>query len=131
MHDLLGAQGVNTEIISKIECGLSRLPERTRLRPMQPKLLCLGRTDSVGVKGIDIFVYAAGLLTDNWMKHPSTSGRPLPEFVARGAKEKPEDFERHQPALQMTLAERPISEPGLILRTVRNWMQIFEVQVYL
>jgi nucleoside phosphorylase/glycosyltransferase involved in cell wall biosynthesis len=106
MHDLLTAKHIDANIIVEVDCGFSRPPARERVKPIQPKLLCLGRTDSVGVKGIDIFAYAAGLLTNYWVSHPATSTRPPPEFIARGAKEKPEQFENHLATLAQGAGRR-------------------------
>jgi glycosyltransferase involved in cell wall biosynthesis len=64
-----------------------------RAVPLRRTLLCLGRTDSLGVKGLDIFAYAAGYLTADW-SHPSTRDAPAPQFVVRGAKDDGEALER-------------------------------------
>jgi 5'-methylthioadenosine/S-adenosylhomocysteine nucleosidase len=92
MHDLLVAQGLHVPL-EQIACGLSRTDDEARIFPKKPTLLALGRTDSIGVKGLDIFARAAGRLAAEWMRHPSTKNRPVPQFIVRGAGESPEKLE--------------------------------------
>ncbi|MDO9461393.1 MAG: glycosyltransferase, partial [Alphaproteobacteria bacterium] len=98
--------------VKAINCGISRLPESLRTPPMRPTLLCLGRTESIGVKGLDIFAYAAAYLSEAWMSHPATRERPSPQFVVRGVRGDEEAFERHL----IGLAEAAGSRATIIAR---------------
>jgi 5'-methylthioadenosine/S-adenosylhomocysteine nucleosidase len=84
-RDQLAARRASPEVI-QLNCGIKREPERSA-PPVQPTLLCLGRTDSKNIKGLDIFAYAAGNITKMWREHPSTKYRAEPQFFVRGAKE--------------------------------------------
>lgn len=108
MHDLLAARNRPGETIRAINCGLSRRSDLFREPPMRPTLLCLGRTESIGVKGLDIFAYAAGYLSQSWAQHPSTRERPPPQFIVRGVQGDEEDFERRLIALAEDVGTRPI-----------------------
>ncbi len=83
MQDQLTAQGARGRVV-RIDCGLQRTATE-RTSPLRPTFLCLGRTDSINVKGLDIFAYAAGHFTREWARHPLTSRRPPPQFIVRGA----------------------------------------------
>lgn len=87
----LEARRVRARIV-QVDCGLSKMEGKDRPPPTQPTLLCLGRTDSFNVKGLDIFARAARILTERWREHPTTRGRTQPAFAVRGAKEKPEQL---------------------------------------
>lgn len=91
--------------VVRVNCGFERV-EGERSIPDQPTILCMGRADSILVKGLDLFAIAAGELTKRWMQHPATDGRPMPEFIVRGAKEKPE-------ALQKQLVKSSTREGGI------------------
>lgn len=91
--------------VVRVNGGFERT-EGERSIPGQPTILCLGRSDSVVVKGIDLFAIAAGELTKRWMQHPATDKRPPPEFIIRGAKDEPE-------ALQAQLVKLSIRENGI------------------
>lgn len=75
--------------VMRIDCGFERV-ESERELPDHPTVLCMGRADSISVKGLDLFAMAAGELTERWMNHPATRERPIPEFIVRGAKDEPE-----------------------------------------
>lgn len=92
MSDQLAARKSKAQVI-RVDCGIKRAQE-DRTPPIHPTLLCMGRTDSIEVKGLDIFAYAAGELTQLWISHPSTHGRPLPKFIVRGAKEDAEKLQK-------------------------------------
>ncbi|WP_437974764.1 glycosyltransferase [Sorangium sp. So ce295] len=78
--------------VVRVNCGFERV-ETERSVPEQPTVLCMGRADSMIVKGLDIFAIAAGELTKKWLEHPATNKRPTPEFIVRGAKEEPEHLQ--------------------------------------
>lgn len=111
MHDLLGARPEVKAKVTFINCGFSDEQPSFRNAPLSPSLLCLGRTDSVSVKGLDIFAYAAGYLVAGW-DHPSTRSLPRPQFVVRGAKDDGEALERRLVAL----AEEVGTKPTVIVR---------------
>jgi glycosyltransferase involved in cell wall biosynthesis/nucleoside phosphorylase len=96
MRDALMSRGRSDRVV-RIDCGISN-DSREYHPPAQPTLLSLGRTDSIGVKGLDLFALAAGHLLKKWQSHPATRDRPRPRFVVRGAKDHPE-------ALATTLQE--------------------------
>jgi glycosyltransferase involved in cell wall biosynthesis len=75
--------------VLRIDCGFERV-NGERVIPQHPTILCMGRADSIAVKGLDIFAIAAGELTWQWLQHPATNTRPQPEFIVRGAKEESE-----------------------------------------
>jgi nucleoside phosphorylase/glycosyltransferase involved in cell wall biosynthesis len=111
MHDILVARpNIKAKVVS-INCGLSNSRVSDRAMPLRPTLLCLGRTDSLGVKGLDIFAYAAGYLTADW-NHPSTRDAQAPQFVVRGAKDDGEALEHRL----IGLAEEVGATPTLIIR---------------
>ncbi|MDR6871834.1 nucleoside phosphorylase/glycosyltransferase involved in cell wall biosynthesis [Bosea sp. BE125] len=110
-RDSLVARGVSADRIHPLSCGLAP-PTMLRVPPLNPTVLCLGRTDSLGVKGLDIFAYAAGYLTNDWKTHPSTATKPAPDFVVRGVQSDGETFERHL----ISLAEEVGLRPKLIAR---------------
>jgi len=79
--------------VVRLDCGIhSSAPERTI--PEQPTVLFIGRTDSMMVKGLDIFAYAAGYLQQVWSQNFATRNRPAPRFVVRGAKGQMEQLEK-------------------------------------
>lgn len=86
MHDSLTARGKPSSAITQISCGMFRPSEPLREPPLTPTLLCLGRTESISVKGLDIYAYAAGYLSTMWADHPSTCDLPSPQFIVRGAR---------------------------------------------
>jgi glycosyltransferase involved in cell wall biosynthesis len=92
MSDLLIAQQFSGRVL-QLNCGLSSDRSERTAAPSHPTLLCLGRTESLGVKGLDIFASAAGHLTKSWRAHPSTKERPSPHFVVRGARDDAEGLE--------------------------------------
>jgi nucleoside phosphorylase/glycosyltransferase involved in cell wall biosynthesis len=107
MHDLLTARGKPAVVVTSINCGMARLPDSLRTLPIRPTLLCLGRTESIGVKGLDIFAYAAGYLSESWSRHPSTRERPAPQFVIRGVQRDEEAFERRMTDFALEVGARP------------------------
>ena len=106
-HDLVLARTADGRKVKAINCGIARLPGSIRMPPLRPTLLCLGRTESLGVKGLDIFAYMAGYLTANWQEHPSTRERPGPQFIIRGVKDDGEDLEKHLTAMAEEVGARP------------------------
>jgi glycosyltransferase involved in cell wall biosynthesis len=92
MTDLLLAKNFPGSVV-RLDCGLNSERYKRSAFPIHPTLLCLGRTESLGVKGLDIFALAAGHLTKSWRTHPSTKEKPPPRFVVRGAKGDPEELE--------------------------------------
>jgi 5'-methylthioadenosine/S-adenosylhomocysteine nucleosidase len=91
MSDQFNARSVNAGVV-EITGGVSRAVVDRR-RPERPTILCLGRTESLGVKGLDLFARAAGLLIKKWASHPSTNTKPRPAFIVRGAGSEPEALE--------------------------------------
>jgi glycosyltransferase involved in cell wall biosynthesis len=85
MSDLLHAQNFPGPAL-RLDRGLKSERYKRSAFPIHPTLLCLGRTESLGVKGLDIFASAAGHLTKLWRAHPTTKEKPPPRFVVRGAK---------------------------------------------
>jgi glycosyltransferase involved in cell wall biosynthesis len=92
MSDILRAHKFSGPVL-RLDCGLNSERYKRSAFPIHPTLLCLGRTESLGVKGLDIFASAAGHLTKLWLAHPSTSEKPPPRFVVRGAKDNIEGLE--------------------------------------
>jgi nucleoside phosphorylase/glycosyltransferase involved in cell wall biosynthesis len=90
-RDQLAARRAPPTVL-QMNCGIKREKERST-PPIQPTLLCLGRTDSKSIKGLDIFAYAAGHIVKQWREHPSTKYRSEPQFFVRGAKEDSGDLE--------------------------------------
>jgi glycosyltransferase involved in cell wall biosynthesis len=84
MSDLLLAQSFSGPVL-RLDCGLNPDRYKRSAFPQHPTLLSVGRTESLGVKGLDIFASAAGHLTNLWRGHPSTKEKPSPRFVVRGA----------------------------------------------
>ncbi len=94
MRDQFASRGDNVDRVHRINCGLSSEVQLERVQPVEPTVLCLGRTESLGVKGLDIFGYAAGLLHVAWTTNPLTKSRSVkPKFVVRGAEKDPEALE--------------------------------------
>lgn len=76
------ARRVRAHVV-QITCGVSdREPAPV---PQNPRILFVGRTDSVIAKGLDIAAYAIGHLTRIWRENPATAGRPMPQLKVRGA----------------------------------------------
>jgi glycosyltransferase involved in cell wall biosynthesis len=92
MSDSLRAHEFSGPVL-RLDCGLN--PERYKRStfPIHPTLLCLGRTESLGIRGLDVFASAAGHLTKLWRAHPSTKEKPPPRFFVRGAKDDIEALE--------------------------------------
>nr|WP_250814001.1 glycosyltransferase [Neorhizobium tomejilense] len=105
-RDALVARGAKDSTIHSLNCGLSP-PSYPRVPPIAPTILCLGRTESLGVKGLDIFAYAAGFLMNSWMSHPTTSQRPAPTFVVRGTKDDGEALEVKLASLAAEVGAKP------------------------
>ncbi|MSV29911.1 MAG: glycosyltransferase [Bryobacterales bacterium] len=97
--------------VARIDCGLKR-PTKERTPPIQPTLLCLGRADSINLKGLDIFALAAGHLTKICANNPIMRKRPKPKFIVRGAKEQPEALERQLKDISRTAG----TEAAIIVR---------------
>lgn len=92
MKHQLGSRRASQEVV-RLDCGIESIEDAAA--PAQPTLLCLGRADSIAVKGLDIFARAAAHVSSQWATNHATSGRATrPQFVVRGAKEKPEELER-------------------------------------
>lgn len=91
MRDVLLSRNFSGCVL-RLDCGLTS-DQYQRTIPAHPTLLCLGRTESLGVKGLDIFASAAGHLTKLWRAHSSTKERPSPRFMVRGAKDDAEELE--------------------------------------
>lgn len=91
MKDQLTPRKCRARVI-RLDCGITIDESKEYLPPEQPTVLCVGRTDSMGVKGLDIFALAAGHLNQMWLQNPMTRERPRPRFVVRGAKERPEEL---------------------------------------
>lgn len=87
MRDQLVARQ-NLQSVTRLDCGLKTpQPGEERIDPKRPTILCMGRTDSINIKGLDIFARFAGHLTKSYARNPAydkLSG--LPRFVVRGAK---------------------------------------------
>lgn len=80
--------------VHRIDCGLSADQTVRDAPPEQPTLVCLGRTESTGVKGLDIFARMAGIIDHEWTTDPLTKLRLLkPRFVVRGAENRPESLQ--------------------------------------
>jgi nucleoside phosphorylase/glycosyltransferase involved in cell wall biosynthesis len=112
----------NPPKVVQLNCGLSRSNADVGA-PVVPKLLCLGRTDSIGVKGLDVFAYAAGRVTQLWQQHPTTREAQAPQFIVRGAKEGPEALEAElkriskEAGTQADIIVRPYTTSSDDLRT--------------
>ena len=69
--------------VRHIDVGIEDTPPFIPERTTRPEILVFGRTDSLGVKGIDLFAAAAGRTIAKLLEEGS-SYRPI--FVVRGAK---------------------------------------------
>lgn len=79
--------------VLRIDCGIDRPVFDDRMPPLQPMILCAGRTDSLGVKGFDLFAMVAGQLSAEWQYHPVTKRLPAPTFEIRGSASRSERLE--------------------------------------
>lgn len=103
MRDLLQVPGRNSRVV-QVDCGLQQSNDKTYI-PEQPTLLCSGRTDSIRVKGLDIFALAGGHLLKLWRESSSiVAGRPEPRLVVRGAKADAEKLEQKLRAISQRIA---------------------------
>jgi nucleoside phosphorylase/glycosyltransferase involved in cell wall biosynthesis len=107
MHGFLTPRGKAANTIKQINCGMSRLSDSPREPLLTPTLLCLGRTQSIPVKGLDIFAYAAGHLSNMWAEHPSTCELPAPQFRVRGAQDDGTQLEAKLLAYAAEVGARP------------------------
>ena len=107
MHDRLAPMNKSALKIRQIKCGIWRDPAPVIARPIQPTILSMGRTESLGAKGLDIFAYMAGHLQRLWMGHPTTRNSPQPQFIVRGSKDNGEDFERVLTAMALEVGPKP------------------------
>lgn len=87
-HDQLisGFKSKKTSDVIRIDCGLTR-SEEERIPPLERTVLCLGRTDSVAVKGIDLFARAAGHVARELPKRAPSTAKGGLRFVVRGVKD--------------------------------------------
>jgi nucleoside phosphorylase/glycosyltransferase involved in cell wall biosynthesis len=110
-----GHLGSNTGApqIYRIDCGIERPLLDEWFPPPQPMILCAGRTDSLAVKGFDIFAKIAGHLAAEWPTHPVTMYRPTPVFELRGATDNSETIERQLRAIGTAAAD---VEPRIYVR---------------
>ena len=91
IRDHLAAYGKHDTLL-ELACGLS--PDKAnRIPPETPTILFVGRTESIGVKGLDILAFAAGHVTRACENSP-VFRRPMPRFVVRGASARAEELER-------------------------------------
>jgi nucleoside phosphorylase/glycosyltransferase involved in cell wall biosynthesis len=93
---LITALQLKIDVI-EIDCGISRV-DQERIPPLNPTVLCLGRTDSINVKGLDLFARAAGYVTRWWPERAAGRVDFKPRFVVRGVDAKgteAEDLEAH------------------------------------
>lgn len=116
--------------VFQVDCGIERA-ESVHNSPLQPTILSMGRPDSVRVKGLDILAKAAGRLSELWNQDSATKYLPFPRFVIRGAKEKPEEFEKQLSALASSngrttiLHVRPYTSDSNTLRADLRGASIF------
>ncbi|MDB5529189.1 MAG: hypothetical protein JWR51_2292 [Devosia sp.] len=111
--DTFKAHQLDHNKVHRIDCGLSPEQPVRNAAPEQPTVVCLGRTESVGVKGLDIFALMAGIIDKEWTTSAQTRSRILkPRFVVRGAESEPEKL---QEAL-VRLAEKAGGNPEIVVR---------------
>lgn len=91
MTDELGSRACGAEKVLRLDCGITNSP-RSCNPPQRPLVLSLGRTESIRVKGLDIFARAAHHVLRQWDANPATRKRQRPQFVVRGAVEEPDSL---------------------------------------
>lgn len=90
-RDIFRAHELDHGKVHRIDCGLSADQTVRDAPPEQPTVVCLGRTESTGVKGLDIFAHMAGIIDQEWTTNALTKSRLLkPRFIVRGAETEPE-----------------------------------------
>lgn len=99
-------RAVNSTVpVVQVDCGMDH-SSHVYSPPEHPTILCTGRTESMAVKGLDIFAKAAGILTRRWVTNPATSGLPRPLFQVRGARDAKEALEQRLQDLSATIGDR-------------------------
>lgn len=108
MKDNFCAHDLDDSRIHRIDCGISTERSPRNAPPKQPTVVCIGRTESIRVKGLDIFARAAGILDKQWDTDPATKGQILkPRFIVRGAEKEPERLQQTLQELALEMGGRP------------------------
>lgn len=93
-RDMFLAHDLDHARVNRIDCGMSPDQQVREAAPEQPTVVCLGRTESTEVKGLDIFAYTAGLIDQQWSENPLTKNKHIkPRYIIRGAEDKPEELQ--------------------------------------
>jgi len=112
-RDIFMAHQLELDRVHRIDCGLSPDISVKDATPEQPTVVCLGRTESIGVKGLDIFAQMAGFLDQMWDSNPLLKNQTLkPRFIVRGAEEKKEEFQEQL----VSIANLAGGNPEIIVR---------------
>ena len=81
----LAAQSGGSPIVRELLCGIREWEELRNDPPGIPMFLFVGRTDHPAVKGLDLFVQAAGRLVNWWDREcRHMPGAHEPHFIIRG-----------------------------------------------
>lgn len=106
--DIFLAHQLPHERVRRIDCGISADQQVREAAPQQPTVVCLGRTESITVKGLDIFAYTAGLIDLQWRTNPITKSKLVrPRYIVRGAEEHPEALQERLAALAAEIGGSP------------------------
>ncbi|MGH8659942.1 MAG: glycosyltransferase [Gammaproteobacteria bacterium] len=85
IRNSMTAQSGGSTIVRELLCGIRELEELRNEPPLIPMFLFVGRTDHSAVKGLDLFVQAAGRLVNwwdrEWRQMPDAHE---PQFIIRG-----------------------------------------------
>lgn len=112
-RDTFLAHQLDHNRVHRIDCGLTADQQVRVAAPEQPTVLCLGRTESIGAKGLDIFAYTAGKIDHQWSTNPLTKDRLIkPRYIVRGAENHPEALQ----AKLIAMAAEAEGNPEIIVR---------------
>lgn len=112
-RDMFLAHQLDYGRVHRIDCGLATDQQVREAAPEQPTVVCLGRTESASVKGLDIFAYTAGLIDQQWSTNPLTKKRHIkPRYIVRGAEKQPEALQ----AQLMAWAAEVGGAPEIVVR---------------
>ncbi|WP_292448088.1 glycosyltransferase [Mesorhizobium sp.] len=112
-RDMFLAHGLERGHVYRIDCGMFPDQQIRDAPPEQPTVVCLGRTESTEVKGLDIFAYTAGMIDQQWATSPLTKGKHIrPRYIVRGAEDNPEELQ----AKMKTWAAEVGGTPEIVVR---------------
>ncbi|MBV1836207.1 glycosyltransferase [Acetobacter estunensis] len=113
VRDLFITHQYDHSRVYRLDCGMAADQKLREETPEQPIVVCLGRTESIRVKGLDIFAYVAGIIDQEWAINPLTKGRHIkPRYIVRGAETNPEALQ----AKLIALASEFGGNPEIVVR---------------